>query len=248
MKNTAFITGATSGFGEAIARALSAQGYKIIALGRRKERLEKLAGELGNTHIIAADIRDKAAVFDAVSALPQNFKDVEVLVNNAGLALGLEGIAQTPVEDLETMVDTNIKGVLYSTKAVLPLMIARGSGYIFNLGSTAGAWPYPGSHVYGASKAFIKQFSRNIRNDLRGTGIRVTEIAPGICKSEFSEVRFKGDLARAAAVYEGVDAILPEDIAQIVLSCLAMPHRVNINVVEAMATQQSWAGLFIEKD
>ena len=145
------------------------------------------------------------------------------------------------------MVDTNIKGVLYSTKAVLPLMIARGTGYIFNLGSTAGAWPYPGSHVYGASKAFIKQFSRNIRNDLRGTGIRVTEIAPGICKSEFSEVRFKGDVARAAAVYEGVDAILPEDIAQIVLSCLAMPHRVNINVIEAMATQQSWAGLFIEK-
>jgi len=170
-----------------------------------------------------------------------------VLVNNAGLALGLEGVAQTSIEDFETMVDTNIKGFLYSTKAVLPLMIARKSGYIFNLGSTAGAWPYPGSHVYGASKAFVKQFSRNLRNDIRGTGIRVTEIAPGICKTEFSEVRFGGDKAKADAVYEGVEYITAEDIAQIVLNCLNMPHRVNINVVEAMATQQTWAGLFIEK-
>jgi len=188
-----------------------------------------------------------AAVFDGVANLPQEFRDIEVLVNNAGLALGLEGVAQTSIEDFETMVDTNIKGFLYSTKAVLPLMIARKSGYIFNLGSTAGAWPYPGSHVYGASKAFVKQFSRNLRNDIRGTGIRVTEIAPGICKTEFSEVRFGGDKAKADAVYEGVEYITAEDIAQIVLNCLNMPHRVNINVVEAMATQQTWAGLFIEK-
>ena len=229
MKGTAFITGATSGFGEAIARTLSREGYKIVALARRKERLETLAKELGNTHIIIADIRDKKAVFDAVANLPQEFRDIEVLVNNAGLALGLEGVAQTSIEDFETMVDTNIKGFLYSTKAVLPLMIARKSGYIFNLGSTAGAWPYPGSHVYGASKAFVKQFSRNLRNDIRGTGIRVT------------------DKAKADAVYEGVEYITAEDIAQIVLNCLNMPHRVNINVVEAMSTQQTWAGLFIEK-
>lgn len=247
MKGTAFITGATSGFGEAIARTLSREGYKIVALARRKERLEALAKQLGNTHIIVADIRDKKAVFDGVANLPQEFRDIEVLVNNAGLALGLEGVAETSIEDFETMVDTNIKGFLYSTKAVLPLMIARKSGYIFNLGSTAGAWPYPGSHVYGASKAFVKQFSRNLRNDIRGTGIRVTEIAPGICKTEFSEVRFGGDKAKADAVYEGVEYITAEDIAQIVLNCLNMPHRVNINVVEAMATQQTWAGLFIEK-
>lgn len=247
MKGTAFITGATSGFGEAIARRLRSEGYKIIALGRRRERLEKLASELGETHIIAADIRDKQAVFDAVAALPEKFKDVEVLVNNAGLALGLDGIIEASVEDLEVMVDTNIKGVLYSTKAALPLLLKAKSGYIFNLGSTAGAWPYPGSHVYGASKAFIKQFSRNIRNDLRGTGIRVTEIAPGLCKTEFSEVRFKGDIARANAVYEGVEAIRAEDIAQIISNCLAMPHHVNINIVEPMATAQTWAGLHIEK-
>ena len=149
MKGTAFITGATSGFGDAIARRLSLDGYKIIALGRRKERLEKLAGELGNTHIIAADIRDKKAVFDAVKNLPENFKDIEVLVNNAGLALGQEKTIDASIEDFETMVDTNIKGLLYSTKAVLPIMTQRKSGYIFNLGSVAGHWPYPGGNVYG---------------------------------------------------------------------------------------------------
>ncbi|MBR8464029.1 SDR family NAD(P)-dependent oxidoreductase [Campylobacter sp. faydin G-24] len=248
MKNTAFITGATSGFGEAIARRLSLEGYKIVALGRRRERLEKLATELGNTHIITADIRDKNAVFEAVKSLPENFKDIEVLVNNAGLALGLDGIVEANVEDLEVMIDTNIKGLLYSTKAVLPIMMARKSGYIFNIGSTAGAWPYPGSHVYGASKAFVKQFSRNMRNDIKGSGIRVTEIAPGICKTEFSDVRFKGDTKKADAVYEGVEYIRAEDIATIVLNCINMPKHVNINIVEAMATAQTWAGLHIEKN
>ncbi|MBE3022895.1 MULTISPECIES: SDR family NAD(P)-dependent oxidoreductase [Campylobacter] len=248
MNATAFITGATSGFGEEIARTLSREGYKIIALARRKDRLEKLASELGNTHIIVADVRDKEAIFEGVKNLPKEFQDIEVLVNNAGLALGLDGIVEADVEDLETMVDTNIKGLLYSTKAILPIMKARKSGYVFNIGSTAGAWPYPGSHVYGASKAFVKQFSRNMRNDLRGLGIRVTEIAPGLCKTEFSEVRFKGDVERANKVYEGVAAIKPQDIAQILLNCLNMPKHVNINIVEAMATAQTWAGLHIEKD
>ena len=247
MKGTAFVTGATSGFGETIARTLSAQGYKIIALGRRKERLENLAKELGNTHIIAADVRNKDEIFTAIKNLPSEFRDIEILVNNAGLALGLDGIIDAKLEDLETMVDTNIKGLIYTTKAVLPLLLASKNGYIFNLGSVAGAWPYPGSHVYGASKAFVKQFSRNIRNDLRGTGIRVTEIAPGICKTEFSEVRFKGDKAKADAVYEGIEPICANDIAQILLNCLNMPAHVNINVVEAMATVQTWAGLHIEK-
>ena len=247
MKKTAFITGATSGFGEAIARILSKEGYKIIALGRRKERLENLAKELGNTHIIVADVRNKDEIFKAVENLPSKFRDVEILVNNAGLALGLDGIKDAQIEDLETMVDTNIKGVIYTTKAVLPLLLQSSNGYIFNIGSTAGAWPYPGSHVYGASKAFVKQFSRNIRNDLIGTGIRVTEIAPGICETEFSDVRFKGDKARAKKVYENTDPIKAEDIARIVLNCINMPHHVNINIVEAMATAQTWAGLHVEK-
>lgn len=248
MKGTAFITGATSGFGDAIARRLSKEGYKIVALGRRRDRLEKLAKELKNTHIIECDIRDKDAVLKAVKNIPESYRDIEILVNNAGLALGIDGILQTSVDDLETMIDTNIKGLLYSTKAVLPIMAARKSGYVFNLGSTAGAWPYPGSHVYGASKAFVKQFSRNIRNDLKGTGIRVTEIAPGICKTEFSEVRFKGDIERANEVYAGVEPITAQDIATIVVNCINMPKHVNINIVELMATAQTWAGLHVEKN
>ncbi|MBN7289073.1 MULTISPECIES: SDR family NAD(P)-dependent oxidoreductase [Campylobacter] len=248
MKGTAFITGATSGFGDAIARRLSLDGYKIIALGRRKERLEKLAGELGNTHIIAADIRDKKAVFDAVKNLPENFKDIEVLVNNAGLALGQERTIDASIEDFETMVDTNIKGLLYSTKAVLPIMTQRKSGYIFNLGSVAGHWPYPGGNVYGGTKAFVKQFSYNLRNDLLGTGIRVTEIAPGLCKTEFSEVRFKGDKAKADSIYANTQFITADDIATMVLNCLNLPKSVNVNLLEVMATTQTWAGFYFERD
>ena len=248
MKGTAFITGATSGFGDAIARRLSLDGYKIIALGRRKERLEKLAGELGNTHIIAADIRDKKAVFDAVKNLPENFKDIEVLVNNAGLALGQEKTIDASIEDFETMVDTNIKGLLYSTKAVLPIMTQRKSGYIFNLGSVAGHWPYPGGNVYGGTKAFVKQFSYNLRNDLLGTGIRVTEIAPGLCKTEFSEVRFKGDKAKADSIYANTQFITADDIATMVLNCLNLPKSVNVNLLDVMATTQTWAGFYFERD
>ncbi|MCA6130961.1 SDR family NAD(P)-dependent oxidoreductase [Campylobacter concisus] len=247
MKKTAFVTGATSGFGEAIARRLSKEGYKIVALARREDRLKKLASELGNTHIIVADIRDKKAVFDAVDSLPDKFKDIEVLVNNAGLALGQEKTIDVKVEDFETMIDTNVKGLIYSTKAVLPLLYKQEKGYIFNLGSTAGSWPYPGSNVYGATKAFVKQFSLNLRNDLVGTNIRVTNIEPGLCKTEFSEVRFKGDKAKADSIYEHTNFITAEDIATILLNCLNMPGSVNINRVEVMANTQTWAGLAIEK-
>ena len=247
MKKTAFVTGATSGFGEAIARRLSQEGYKIVALARREDRLKKLASELGNTHIIVADIRDKKAVFDAVDSLPDKFKDIEVLVNNAGLALGQEKTIDAKVEDFEAMIDTNVKGLIYSTKAVLPLLYKQEKGYIFNLGSTAGSWPYPGSNVYGATKAFVKQFSLNLRNDLVGTNIRVTNIEPGLCKTEFSEVRFKGDKAKADSIYEHTNFITAEDIATILLNCLNMPESVNINRVEVMANTQTWAGLAIEK-
>ncbi|MCR4941459.1 MAG: SDR family NAD(P)-dependent oxidoreductase [Campylobacter sp.] len=248
MKGTAFITGATSGFGQAIAKKLSKAGYKIIALGRRKDRLEKLANELGNTHIIACDIRDKAKLFGECEKLPENFKDIEILVNNAGLALGQEPTLHASLDDFETMVDTNIKGLLYSTKAILPIMSARKSGYIFNLGSVAGEWPYPGGNVYGATKAFVKQFSFNLRNDLKGTGIRVTDIAPGLCKTEFSEVRFKGDKQKANAIYENTQFISADDIATIVLNCVNLPQHVNVNRLEVMATTQTWAGFYFERD
>lgn len=193
---TALVTGATSGFGEAIARGLAKDGYKVILLGRRQNRLNSLKDELSKFSKIctlAVDVRDKDAIFEAINSLDGEFKDIDVLVNNAGLALGQEPVNDASLDDFEVMVDTNIKGLLYVTKAVLPVMIKNKSGYIFNLGSVAGAWPYPGGNVYGATKAFVKQFSFNLRNDLKGTNIRVTEIAPGIAKTEFSLVRFKGD-------------------------------------------------------
>ncbi|AII14730.1 short-chain dehydrogenase/reductase, subgroup 5 [Campylobacter iguaniorum] len=248
MKNTAFITGATSGFGEAVARKLSQNGYKLVLLGRRKDRLEKLKNELGNAYIINVDIRDKNALFKAIDELPSEFRDIEILLNNAGLALGQERVMEANLDDFETMIDTNIKGLLYATKAILPIMSQRKSGYIFNLGSVAGAWPYPGANVYGATKAFVKQFSLNLRNDVKGENIRVTEIAPGIAKTEFSVVRFKGDEAKSDAVYNSTKYLKAEDIAGIVLDCVNLPKSVNINSLEVMPTTQSWAGFFFEKE
>lgn len=248
MKNTAFITGATSGFGEAVARKLSQNGYKLVLLGRRKDRLEKLKNELGNAYIINVDIRDKNALFKAIDELPSEFRDIEILLNNAGLALGQERVMEANLDDFETMIDTNIKGLLYATKAILPIMSQRKSGYILNLGSVAGAWPYPGANVYGATKAFVKQFSLNLRNDVKGDNIRVTEIAPGIAKTEFSMVRFKGDQAKSDAVYNSTKYLQADDIAQIVLDCINLPKSVNINSLEVMPTTQSWAGFFHEKE
>ncbi|EAI4413981.1 SDR family NAD(P)-dependent oxidoreductase [Campylobacter fetus] len=248
MKNTAFITGATSGFGEAVARVLASEGYKLILLARRLDRLENLKKELKNVHIINADIRDKNAIFKAIDELPEQFRDIEILVNNAGLALGQERVLEANLDDFETMIDTNIKGLLYATKAVLPIMNRRKSGYIFNLGSVAGAWPYPGANVYGATKAFVKQFSLNLRNDVKGSNIRVTEIAPGIAKTEFSVVRFKGDEDKSDSVYNSTQYLKAEDIAKIVLDCINLPKHVNINTLEVMPTTQSWAGFFFEKE
>ncbi|HDZ5339297.1 TPA: SDR family NAD(P)-dependent oxidoreductase [Campylobacter fetus] len=248
MKNTAFITGATSGFGEAVARILASEGYKLILLARRLDRLENLKKELKNVHIINADIRDKNAIFKAIDELPEQFRDIEILVNNAGLALGQERVLEANLDDFETMIDTNIKGLLYATKAVLPIMNRRKSGYIFNLGSVAGAWPYPGANVYGATKAFVKQFSLNLRNDVKGSNIRVAEIAPGIAKTEFSVVRFKGDEDKSDSVYNSTQYLKAEDIAKIVLDCINLPKHVNINTLEVMPTTQSWAGFFFEKE
>lgn len=243
-----FISGASSGFGLECARVLALEGYKIIALARRKDRLEDLKAEFKDQiYTISCDIRNKYEIFKSISEIPDDFKNIEILINSAGLALGQDGFNNTDVEDLEVVIDTNIKGLIYLTKAVLPTMIKRNSGYIINFGSVAGVWPYEGSHVYGASKAFVKQFSYNLRNDLKGSNIRVSEIAPGIAKTEFSLVRFKGDKKKSDAVYEGVDYIKASDIAQIVLDCIKLPKRVNINSIEVMATTQTWAGFFIEK-
>ena len=244
---TAFITGASSGFGEATARALRNDGYNLIICGRRIDRLNLLSNQLGNTLALNLDVRDKNAVFEAIKNLPNEFRNIEILVNNAGLALGQNKTQDADLDDFETMIDTNIKGLLYVTKAILPIMMEQKSGYIFNIGSVAGVWPYAGANVYGGTKAFVEQFGYNLRNDLQGTNIRVTTIAPGLCKTEFSEVRFKGDKAKADAVYANTKYLTANDIARIISDCAKLPSHININYLEVMPTTQSWAGFAIEK-
>ncbi|MEJ2480258.1 MAG: SDR family oxidoreductase [Acidihalobacter sp.] len=251
MSKTIFITGATSGFGAATARRFAQDGWQIIASGRRQERLDALARELSahtEVHTMALDVRDAEAVADAVAQLPEAFAEIDVLVNNAGLALGLEPAHQAKLDDWEQMVDTNIKGLMYVTRAVLPEMVERRRGHVVNIGSIAGSWPYPGGNCYGATKAFVQQFSRNLRADLPGKGVRVTNIEPGLAETEFSVVRFKGDQDKAGQVYEGTQPLTPEDIAEIVFWTTQLPAHVNINAVEVMPTSQSWSALTISRD
>ncbi len=248
MAKTAFITGASAGFGFECARALAKQGFKIIALARRAERLARLEAEFkGQIHTICADVRDKKAIFAAVKGLPAEFKDISVLINNAGLSLGLDKFDEMELEDIETMVDTNVKGFLYVARAVLPLMRKQKSAHIFNLGSVAARNPYFGGNVYCGTKAFVGQFSLALRNDLRGSGIKVTNIAPGLCKTEFSEVRFKGDKAKADAVYADTKFLSADDIAKVICAIIALPEHININEIELMPITQTWAGFHIEK-
>ena len=248
MAKTAFITGASAGFGLECARALARQGYKIIALARRAERLAELEAEFkGQIYAIQADVCDKKAVFAAVEGLPAEFKDISVLINNAGLSLGLDKFDEMPLDDIETMVDTNVKGFLYVARAVLPLMRKQKSAHIFNLGSVAARTPYFGGNVYCGTKAFVGQFSLALRNDLRGSGIKVTNIAPGLCKTEFSEVRFKGDKAKADAVYAGTKFLSADDIAKVICAIIALPEHININEIELMPITQTWAGFHIEQ-
>lgn len=235
------VTGATAGFGQAIARRFVAEGHRVIAAGRRRERLEALAAELGEALLpVALDVTDKVAIDTAVRGLPSGFSDIDVLVNNAGLALGLEPADSASLDDWETMISTNVNGVVYMTHALLPAMVARGRGHVINLGSVAANYPYPGGNVYGATKAFVRQFSLNLRADLVGRGVRVTDIEPGLCGgTEFSEVRFHGDKAKAAAVYEGVQPLTAEDIAEAVYWTASLPAHVNINTMELMPTCQA---------
>jgi 3-hydroxy acid dehydrogenase/malonic semialdehyde reductase len=243
------VTGASSGFGAAIARRLVSSGHHVIAVGRRRERLDQLASELGpGVHALVLDVRDRAAVERAFGSLPEALSDVDVLVNNAGLALGLEPAARADMDDWETMVDTNIKGLMFCTRAVLPRMVERQRGHIVNIGSIASEFPYPGGNAYGASKAFVHQFSMNLRADLLGTRVRVTNVEPGLCGgSEFSEVRFHGDKARAEAVYRDTEALTPEDIAETVWWVLSRPAHVNVNLVQVMPVDQAFGPLAVHR-
>jgi NADP-dependent 3-hydroxy acid dehydrogenase YdfG len=251
MSNSIFITGATAGFGAAMARRFAKDGWSLILSGRRADRLDALAEELsGQTDVttLVLDVQDRAAVEAAVNGLPEKFKTLRALVNNAGLALGTATAQNASLDDWETMIDTNVKGVVYCTRLLLPRLIAHGAGAgIVNLGSVAGNWPYQGGNVYGATKAFVKQFSLNLRSDLQGTGVRVTNIEPGMAESEFSVVRFAGDQAKADAVYQGVDPMTPEDIANTIHWVLTQPPHMNINRIEMMPVNQAFAGFAIHR-
>jgi 3-hydroxy acid dehydrogenase/malonic semialdehyde reductase len=236
-----FITGATSGFGAATARRYAKAGGKVIATGRRKDRLENLQTELGreNCHIIALDVRNLLSLEAAIAEIPEPFREINVVLANAGLALGLQPAAEAKLDDWQTMIDTNISGLVYTVRLLLPGLIARGGGHVVTLGSVAGEYAYPGASVYGATKAFVKQFALNLRSDLQGKNVRVTNIEPGLTETEFSVVRFKGDQSRAASVYSGTQPMNADDIAESIFWATSLPSHVNINKIEMMATTQA---------
>jgi 3-hydroxy acid dehydrogenase / malonic semialdehyde reductase len=251
MNNIALITGATSGFGQSCARRFSENGWDLVLIGRRTDRLNALKTELSDkskVHTLTLDVRDRESVTSRLQNLPDPFRNVDVLINSAGLALGLLPAHQTDLNDWDTMVDTNIKGLMYCTRSLLPGMAARNCGHIINIGSVAGKYPYPGGNVYGATKAFVAQFSRNLRADLLGTRIRVTNIEPGLAETEFSIVRFKGDVSKAGGIYKDTEPLTGADIAEIAYFVATLPEHVNINSLEVMPTCQAWGPLAVHRD
>ncbi|WP_201532536.1 MULTISPECIES: SDR family NAD(P)-dependent oxidoreductase [unclassified Psychrobacter] len=243
------ITGASAGFGKALAERLIAKGHRVIGCARRLDKLNVLAETLGETFLpVVMDVSDTASIPQIIADLPADFKQIDVLVNNAGLALGTEPAHKASLDDWMRMTDTNIKGLMALTHAVLPAMVARDSGYIINVGSIAGSWPYFGGNVYGATKAFVKQFSLNLRADLIGTQVRVTNLEPGnVAGTEFSNVRYHGDDDKAAQVYDGFKTMTGDDIGDILLWLIESPAHININRLEVMPVAQTYNGLTIAK-
>ncbi|WP_414940975.1 SDR family oxidoreductase [Amycolatopsis sp. cmx-11-51] len=248
-KKTVFVTGASAGFGVEIVRRFAADGAKVVAAARSKDRLDKLADELGeNVLPIELDVRDADAVAALPGTLPAGFAEVDLLVNNAGLAKGLEPAHRAKLDDWDQMIDTNIKGLAHLTRALLPGMVERGRGHVINIGSIAGTYPYPGGNAYGATKAFVHQFSLNLRADLHGTGVRVTNVEPGMVGgTEFSVVRFEGDQGKADNVYKGTTPLTAADVAESVFWAASQPEHVNINVIELMPVVQTFSALQIHR-
>lgn len=243
---TAVITGASAGIGAAIAKKLSECGYRLVLIARRLDKLQQLAKSLPcqDIHLIQLDISDSLAVQEQWKQIEQSVQSVDLLVNNAGVAFGLEPAAQAHLEEWDTMINTNIKGMIYCTHAVLPYMLRKNQGHIINLGSIAGTYPYPGAAVYCGTKAFVRQFSLCLRADLHGTLIRVTCIEPGLLgDTEFSLTRFRGDEQKAHKVYENTQPLTPEDIANTVYFCHSQLNHVNINTIEMMPVYQSFGSL-----
>ena len=248
MTRTALITGATSGFGAAAVRRFVAAGWRVIATGRRADRLQVLVDELGadKVHPAAFDIRDEAALDAALDALPAAFRDIDLLVNNAGLALGTAPAQQASLDDWRTMIETNVLALVTVTRRLLPLLVER-KGAIINIGSIAGSYPYPGGNTYGGTKAFVRQFSLGLRSDLHGTGVRVTDIEPGMAETEFTLVRTHGDQAASDKLYAGAQPMTAEDIAEQILYVATLPPHLNINRLEIMPVSQSFAGFQVHR-
>jgi serine 3-dehydrogenase len=248
MTATILITGATAGIGAAAARRFAAAGWKIIATGRRQERLDALVAELGadKVHPALLDVRDEAAIEAALAALPEPFRSIDVLLNNAGLALSTAPAQEGDIAAWRTVIDTNVTAVVVLTRLLLPTLIER-KGAILNLSSVAATYPYPGGNVYGATKAFVSQFSLNLRSDLHGTGVRVTAIEPGMIETEFTLVRTGGDKAASDALYKGMNPMTPEDLAETLFWIATLPPHININTIELMPTSQSFAGFQVAR-
>jgi len=244
-----FITGASAGFGAEMARTFVSHGHRVILAARRTDRIAGLARELGeNALAVTLDVTSRTSIADALAALPPQWRPIDVLINNAGLALNTAPAHEVPLDDWDTMIATNCKGLVTMTHAVLPEMVARGSGLVINIGSTAGHYPYPGGNVYGATKAFVEQFTLNLRADLVGTGVRATNLAPGLAGgTEFSNVRLKGDDAAAARVYEGTQPLTAKDIADTAYWIATMPPHVNVNSIELMPTCQGFSPFTIKR-
>jgi len=246
---TAWITGATSGFGRAAAKRFVEGGWQVIASGRRIERLDALRDELGaeRVHVAAFDIREADAMNAAISGLPDDFRAIDLLVNSAGLALGTGAAQSASLDDWRTMIDTNISALVTLTRALLPALIEQ-HGAVINVSSTAALYPYMGGNVYGASKAFVSQFSLNLRADLHGTGVRVTTLEPGMAETEFTLVRTHGDQAASDKLYEGANPMTAEDIGETIWLIATLPPHLNINRLEMMPTSQSFAGFQIHRN